>query len=195
MLAGGVMKKRLILASRSESRKKALKLLGLKFSVIPSQVDEEAFGERNPEKRALKLAQLKAKDVAARVKNAVVIACDLIVVFKGKIYEKPKSKKQAYEMLKTFSGRQVEIVAGLAVIDSESGKLFSGLKKCRVKFKELNSREINDYIRRYPVLSFSGAFDGNAILMFSEHINGDALFYTGIPFSLLLPVLEELKVM
>jgi septum formation protein len=157
-------------------------------------VDEEAFTERNPEKRALKLAQLKAKDVASRVKNAVVIACDLIVVFKGKIYEKPKSKKQAYEMLKTFSGKRVDIVAGLAVIDSESGKMFSKLKRCRVQFKKLSNKEIRDYMKRYPVLSFSGAFDGNAVLMFAKHIDGDALFYTSIPLSELSSILEKLKV-
>ena len=189
-----LQKKRIILASRSESRKNALKLLGLKFSVIPSQVDEEAFGERNPEKRALKLAQLKAKDVAGRVKNAVVIACDLIVVFKGKIYEKPKSRKEAYEMLKTFSGQRVDIVAGLAVIDSESGRMFSRLKRCRVQFRKLSSNEIKDYMKRYPVLNFSGAFDGDAVLMFAKHIDGDALFYTGIPLSELTSILKKLKV-
>ena len=65
--------KMIVLASRSESRKKALRLLGLKFRTIPSKIDENAFKEKMPELRAKGLAELKASSVAKKLKNAVVI--------------------------------------------------------------------------------------------------------------------------
>ena len=184
-------KKRLILASLSKSRRSALALLGLKFSVIGSNVDESAVSEKNPEKRVLTLAKMKAKAVASKVKHAIVIGADLIVVFRGRIYEKPATLKEAKAMLKSFSGKCVDIIAGLAVVDSDSGKMLSKVKKCRIKFTKLDKKQIENYIARYPVLSFSGAFDGNAAIMFSDGIYGDAMFYSGLPLSDLYKILKK----
>jgi len=185
--------KMIVLASRSESRKKALKLLGLKFRTIPSKIDESAFKEKRPELRAKGLAELKASSVAKKLKNAVVIGADLIVVYRNKIYEKPKSKSEALAMLKSFSGKTVTVVAGLAVVDSSSGKMLSTVEKCKVKFRKLTDNEIKEYIAKYPVLKFSAAFDGNAALMFAERVEGSIAFYTGIPLNELVLFLRKLR--
>lgn len=189
-----ISEKRVVLASRSESRKRALKLLGLKFKTIPSNIDEKALKEKNAEARAKKLAELKASSVAKNLKSSVVIGADLIVIYNGKIYEKPKSKDEAFKMLKSFSGRTVTVVSGLAVVDSDSGKMLSTVKKCKVRFRKLPDDEIKRYIAKYPALKFSAAFDGNAVLMFAERVEGSIAFYTGIPLNELVLFLRKLGV-
>lgn len=191
-MTGKRPKKRIILASLSKSRRSSMALLGLNFSAIASNVDEKSVIEKNPERRVLKLAKMKAMAVAGRAKHAVVIGADLIVVFRRKIYEKPSTLAEARAMLRNFSGKKVTVLCGLAAVDSDSGKILSKVKRCKIKFMRLDRWQIENYIRSYPVLSFSGAFDGDAAIMFSEHIDGDAMFYSGIPLSEVYKMLKKL---
>ncbi|MEM4598655.1 MAG: Maf family nucleotide pyrophosphatase [Candidatus Diapherotrites archaeon] len=185
-------KKKVILATMSSSRRASFALLGLEFEAVASNLDEDIISEANPKKRVAKLSEMKAKAVAEKFKNSVVIGADLIVVLKGKVYEKPKDLKEASAMLKRFSGKEVEILAGVTVIDSDSGRKLSKVKSCKVKFMKLSDCLIENYINNYPVLSFSGAFDGNAVLIFSENISGDALFYSGLPLAEVYKMLVKL---
>ncbi len=186
--------RKIVLASRSSSRRRTLELLGLKFEVMPADIDEKKLKEKDPEKRAEKLAVMKAKEIGKKLNDAIIIAADLVVVFDGKLYEKPESIEEAKEMLKEFSGNTVTIIAALAVMDSSSGKLLSTVKKCDVKFRKLEEEEINRYVQKYPVLNFSGAFDGNFVLMYAEEICGSTAFYTGLPTNELVLFLRELGV-
>lgn len=185
---------RIILASQSGFRKKALDILGLKYTTIPSNLDEKSITDKNPEKRAQKLAEAKALYIGKKQANSIIIAGDLFVVFKNKIYEKPKNKKEAFQMLKSFSNNKLEIVTSVAVYNSKTKKLLSAAQKCGVKFRKLFDYEIRDYISRYPVLKFAGAFDGEGLLRFSQRVEGKYAFLTGFPLDKLLLFLRKNKV-
>jgi septum formation protein len=190
LFAKGKMK--IILASQSSPRKRALNILGLKYEVIPSNFDEKSIRDKNPYELSRKLAEAKAKEIAKKEKDAIIIAADMFVVFNGEIYEKPKDKKEAFEMLKSFSGNRLETVSGLSVYNSKTGKMLSTCKKYTIKFRKLLDSEIEDYISRYPVLKCAAAYDTDGELRFAESVEaGEFPFTTALPMNELILFLRE----
>jgi len=183
---------KIILASQSPDRKKALEVLGLKFEVIPSNFDEKSLRHENPLEMSRALAEAKARTVGEKEKDAIIIASDLFVVFQGKVYEKPTSLEEAREMLKSYSGNKLDILAGLAVYNSKTGKMLSKSEKQTVKFRKLTDYEIQDYMTRYPVLKFSGAFEEEGSIRFCKE--GRYPFFYGIPMESLIKLLRKAKV-
>ena len=181
----------IILASKSSFRKRALEILGLKYTIIPSDFDEKSIREENPMLLAEKLAEAKARAIGDKNSDSLVIAGDLFVVFKGKIYEKPLSEEEAFEMLKTFSGNKIDIIAGVAVYNSKTIEMLSTAKKYTVKFRELLDYEIKDYISRYPVLDISGSFEIDGLLRFAESSTGHFPFLAAYPMNELILFLRK----
>lgn len=180
---------RIILASQSKSRRKALDILGLKYESIPSNFDEKSIRHENPEELAKRLAEAKAKTVADKENDAVIIASDLFVVFQGKINEKPKDLHEAEAMLRSYSNNKLDIVAGLAVYNSKTKKMISKSEKHTVKFRKLTDYEIKDYMSRYPVLNFAGAFEEEGSIRFCKE--GRYPFFYGIPMESLIKLLRK----
>jgi septum formation protein len=182
---------KIILASQSIFRKHALDILGLNYETIPSKFDEKSVRDHNPQALAKKLSEAKAKEIGRNKSNAIVIAGDLFVVFKQKIYGKPQNKPEALRMLKSFSGNWLHIIAGVAVYNSKTKQMLSSVQKYAVKFRNLMDYEIKNYIARYPVLTFSAAFDGDGLLRFAEHVEGNYPFLTGFPMQALIILLRK----
>src|SRR3989344_5947705 len=107
----------IILASRSEWRKKILEKMGLKFSVIPSLYEEDMSLRLSPPELAKTLALGKAREVAAHHKG-IVIGADNFVVFQGKVIGKPKDEHEARIILRMLSGKTHEVYTGMALVDS-----------------------------------------------------------------------------
>ncbi len=180
----------IILASQSIFRRKALDILGLQYKIIPSNFDEKSLRHDNPLELAKKLAEAKALEVSKGRLDSIIIAADLFVTMNRKIYEKPADEKEAMEMLAAFSGNSIEIISGLAVYNTATKKMLSSTDTCRAKFRELNNHEIEDYVSRYPVTKFAGAFDADGLLRFAESVNGTS-FQTGMPVNALIQFLRE----
>jgi len=185
---------RIILASKSKFRKRALEILGLKFSVEPSKLDESTIRHRSPMLMAKKLSEAKARKVAEGKKNSLVIASDLFAVCGGRVYEKPSSKRAAVSMIRSFSGKRMDIIAGLAVHNTRTKKTMSTSRKYTVTFRNLGEREIQDYVRRYPVVHCSAAIEGDALIRFARSVRGDYPFLTGIPMVPLIMFLRKNRV-
>ena len=91
---------RLILASSSKQRQEIFKMLGLKYEVLTSKVEEKS-NKKEPDKYVEELSLNKAKSVCSQVKGkAVIIAADTIIYFNNKKYEKPKTRKEALNNIK-----------------------------------------------------------------------------------------------
>ena len=91
---------KLILASGSKRRQDIFNMIGLKYEVITSN-EEEISNAKNPDDYVKELSNIKANAVVRKLKeNAIIIAADTIVYMNGKIYEKPKSKEEAFENIK-----------------------------------------------------------------------------------------------
>ena len=172
----------LILASKSAPRRKALEILGLKYRVVPSNVDEKLIRDDNPITLVKKLTEAKIRQVGDENKESLIIGGDLIVCFNGKIYEKPADNEEAKSMLKSFSGKWLSIIGGIAVFNPKTNKLYSAVEEYKVKFRELSAYEIDDYVKRYPALNCAGAFEGDGLFRFAEVAEGNYPFTSQITF-------------
>ncbi|MBI1973920.1 septum formation protein Maf [Candidatus Micrarchaeota archaeon] len=182
---------RIILASQSAFRKRALDILGLKYETTPSSIDEKAIRDSDPMALARKLSEAKAKAVGEKNPDSIVIASDLLVTLGNKVYEKPENEEDAFRMLRSYSGKEVSVITGLAIYNSATMKLLSTAVKDTAKFRSLTDSEIRDYMARYPVLKCAGAFEGDGLLRFSESFSGKLAFLTALPINELVLFLRE----
>jgi len=145
----------IVLASTSPRRRALLSSWGIKFLEIPPKVSERS-SEKDPRKLVLLLSRRKARAVRGRApKDALIIGSDLVVFFQGKIYGKPKGRKEAKKTLLSFSGKSQEIFCGVTVIDNSTGREVSGVARARIFFRKFGEREAEKYVR-------SGEYKGKA---------------------------------
>src|SRR5439155_17757156 len=112
----------LVLASASARRRELLALLVADFKVIPSAIDEHL--EPGPLPRAIaRLAEQKARAVATKVPDAVVLAADTMVVIAGDALGKPVDTAEAAAMLGRLRGREHEVITGVAVLTRHDGRV------------------------------------------------------------------------
>jgi septum formation protein len=182
---------KIVLASESASRRRAMDILGLPYEVFPSRIDEKAIREEDPERLACLLAEAKAREVAKSFHAAVIVAGDAVVWKSGRIYEKPVDKIEAVEFLREFSGKTVDFVTTVAVLNSASQKLLTAVQRSHLAFRKLSSKEIHDYVRRYEVTKFAGGFDGDGVIRFADRVSGSYNFATGLALNDLVSLLRE----
>lgn len=172
---------RIILASNSPRRKELLSQIGVIFEIIPSEFEEDITG-LPPVETVEHFAYMKAKDVASKMEEDVlVIGSDTIVYLDG-IMGKPKSRKDAFDMLSRLSGKEHTVLSGVSVINARTGEYLSGHESTRVKMRELSSREIDAYIATGEPLDKAGAYAIQGIgSLFVERIEGDYFNVVGLP--------------
>jgi septum formation protein len=182
---------RVVLASESQSRRRALDILGIAYEVCPSAIDEKAIRDTDPSVLTRKLAEAKAWKVASTVSDAVVVSGDAVVEKDGRIFEKPREQQEAVRFLRELSGSAFRFVTSLSVVRSDSKKMLSTVETSEIRFRQLVERELQDYVSRYPVLRFAGAFEGDGVLRFADSVSGSYNFITAMPVSRLAVFLRE----
>jgi septum formation protein len=182
---------KIVLASESPFRKRALDLLRLPYETCPSRIDEKAIRDNDPAELTRKLAEAKARKVADEHPDAVVVAGDAVVLKNGRIYEKPRDEQEAIQFLKELSGGELQFVTSLAVLNAQSGKMLSTVEVSNITFRSLTDNKIRDYIGKYDVLNYAGAFESDAVLLFSKHISGSYNVVTALPVNQLILFLRE----
>lgn len=174
--------KTLILASGSPSRKEILEEAGLSFEVDVSNYEEDMGLDMAPKELAMHLSVGKAKDVAARHTDAVILAADSFGVYKGELLGKPHTKERAKEMLTMLSGQCHSFITGFTIIDTNSGKEYTGFDETKVYFKPLTLDEIDQYLAEEDVLEKAGAYSINgAGKRLVLKIEGDFVNVRGLP--------------
>ena len=183
--------KKLILASTSPRRKEIFAKLKLPFEIQESNYEEDMTLEMSPNELVEYLSAGKARAVARKNQNAIVVAADTIVVFNEHRLGKPKSPEHAKEMLEMLSGKENQILTGVTTIDTDSGKTFSFHQAMKVFMEKLSPEIIDAYIKTGEPLDKAGAYalqDLGALLI--EKIEGDFFNAMGIP---LKRTVEELR--
>ncbi len=176
----------LVLASASPRRREILSRFIRDFHVVPSNAEEMCSG--TPEECAVELARLKAREVYSRV-GGTVIGADTVVSIDGKVLGKPKDEREAYEMLKSLSGRVHRVTTGYCII--HGGKEIAGSATTEVKFRDLDDELIWAYIRTGEPMDKAGAYgiQGRAAL-FVEWIKGDYYNVVGFPIEIIWKLRE-----
>lgn len=183
--------RKIILASTSSARKETFSKVRLPFEVQASNYEEDMSLEMPPEQLVEYLSAGKAKAVAEENSNAIVIAADTFVVYGNQRLGKPKTAERAKEMLEMLSGKEHEIVTGVTIIDTESGKSRTFHGSTKVFMKKLSPETIDAYIKTGEPLDKAGAYALQEIgAMLIEKIEGDFFNAVGLPLERLM---EELK--
>lgn len=171
------------LASQSPRRKELLTLAGLSFQVLVSGCDETVPDGFTAEQTVQHLANQKAEAVFALCKTEdTVLAADTIVVIDGKILGKPKDKQEAFDMLRSLSGRTHTVMTGVCIVSGTQRKEF--VSKTDVTFYKLTDDEINTYIATGDPFDKAGGYGIQTQgVVLVEKINGDYSNVVGLPLA------------
>lgn len=146
-----------VLGSNSPRRKELLEQLGLNFTIRPSGYDEVFTIDMEVEKIPEYLAEQKALDLADSLKgNELIITADTIVILGERILGKPANEDEAFEMIKSLSGKWHKVFTGVCLLSQSFKKTFSECTE--VHFRELNDEEIWYYIKKYQPMDKAGAY-------------------------------------
>ena len=137
----------LILASTSAYRRELLSRLHLPFEVVAPGVDESPAPGETPEALAGRLALAKARAVASRRPEAVVIGSDQVADLGGEALGKPGTHARAVQQLRRMRGRKVLFHTALAVVHGDAGFERALTSSVAVSFRELTDAEIEHYLR------------------------------------------------
>ena len=180
----------IVLASQSPRREMLLKMLGLRFDVIPAQVDETYRKGESAKPHTERLAREKALVVSAQRPDALVIGSDTVVVLDRRVLGKPRDPEHAVEMLMNLQGRLHRVETAVA-ISSPDGLLLSGVESVRVRFRTFDRTLAEEYVRTGEPLDKAGAYGiqgfGAAIV---ERIEGDYFAVMGLPIGLMLSLIR-----
>lgn len=177
-----LQKRNIILASESPRRRRLLQDALIKFSVVPSRIDEALVNEPGPVKHARSLAQAKAAAVSENYPDAWVIGADSIVAIDDEILNKPVSEKDAYIMLSKLSGRTHRVVTGYSIVCRSLNHLHSDACITQVTFKELSDKEIRWYLQTPEPWDKAGAYAIQKTAAFMvRHIQGSYTNVVGLP--------------
>lgn len=193
-----MQKKKIILASASPRRRELMLQAGYEFEIQVSH-KEETYTSEAPDEIVKELAFMKAKDIAEQndAKSLVVIGADTVVAHKGAILGKPKSKDDAFQMIKNFQGDKHQVYTGVAILDYDAeGKerVVNHAVKTDVYVNPMTNEEIWRYIESDNVMDKAGSYgiqSGFAIHI--EKIEGDYFNVVGLPISYIYSILKDIE--
>lgn len=184
---------KIILGSASARRKKILKEMGYDFDVVSADINEKAIRDDDPEKLTLALANAKADVLISKVQNnSLLITSDLVVVFRGKIVEKPQSKEEAYGVLNAYNHEPVETVCAVVVTNTKTGKRISGVDRSTVYFNPIPQENIKEFVESGKVFEHAGAFAAENSLFspYVKKIEGSLESIMGLPKELTYKLIQ-----
>lgn len=184
--------KKIILASGSPRRKELLEQIGLNFEIDKSDYVEDMSLPMKPEELAKFLSGKKAGAVAHKYSEGIIIAADTFIVLENEILGKPHTEEKAREMLRKISGQVVCSVTGFTVFDAGSKKEISQAVSTKIFIKELDRKEIDNYVATGETLDKAGAFGiQNRGTLIIEKIEGSYSNIVGLPLFEMGAVLKE----
>lgn len=187
------MQRRLILGSSSKPRQMLLQQLSIPFEVTSPNVDESRIDNESPTEMVLRLAELKARIVAKKFPNDIIIGADQIGVLENDILGKPLTLEVAQEYLKKISGKSLVFYIGLCLLDAKHNHLQASLETFTVKFRPLTTEMISHYLEKEQPLYCAGSFkaEGLGITLVEEFQGKDFTGLIGLPLIKLTDMLRN----
>lgn len=183
----------LVLASTSRYRRELLARLGLPFECASPSVDESPLRGEGFADTALRLAEQKARAVAARFPDSLIIGSDQVASQGATRLGKPGDHDRALRQLEQLSGRTARFDTAVSLLDSASGALRSRVVPCEVTFRPLSRARIESYLRREQPYDCAGSAksEGLGIALIARIVTEDPTSLIGLPLIALSELLAE----
>ena len=192
--AAGAMMTKVILGSGSLRRKEILSLFDLDFSIEAADIDEKNISISTiPGVYVEEIAKAKGAHLLLKHPKAIIITADTTVSHQGQFLSKPESEKEAFQMLKSLSGKQ-HIVSSAIVIHFED-KVYSGYENTYVTLRELSDEQISQYIKVFAPFDKAGGYgiqDAAGILI--QKIEGNFHNVVGFEVKLLEKLIANIGI-
>jgi len=192
---------KIILASRSEVRKKILNQNGIICEVLPADIDENQVKESLIEEKATpeiiskNLAELKANKISKRNPNKIILGADSVIDLNGELISKPTSRKEALTILQKLNGKKHQLISSVCV--SKNGSMIWNFTDASsLTMKQLNLDEIKSYLLKisdkelYAYGVYQIEADGKSLFL---KIEGDENTIMGLPIKQIKKYLNTLK--
>lgn len=160
---------RVILGSKSATRKQILKEMKIEYATISADIDEKAIRFEDPSRLVEALARAKAEAILERIRKAeeeegakekrrtLLITCDQVVVFDGKIREKPETEEEARIFMRSYKeNNPCSTVGSIRVTDVATGASASSVDVCTIHFKEISEEAMDFLINEGEVMWCAG---------------------------------------
>lgn len=183
----------LVLASGSPYRKFLLEKLQLPFVTAEPNIDETPLFNEAPEQLAMRLAAAKARALAEKFPQHLIIGSDQVAVLGGRKLDKPGGFEAAMAQLQAASGRSMCFYTSVSILNSRTSRQLSAVDACKVHFRTLSKEEIQDYVRREEPYDCIGAFkvEGLGIALFHKIEGDDPNALIGLPLIQLVDLLRR----
>ena len=188
----------LILASSSAIRKAMLDAAGIGFEAVSADIDEDAVKGRlqSAAEIAPELARAKAMEVSAQRPDDWVVGSDSVISVDGRLFDKPRTREDAIEHLRFFSGKEMQLTSAAALARRGEAD-WCHFETANLEVRDLSGEFIDSYLdSEWPEVSYCvGVFrlEGRGVQLF-ERIDGDHFTILGMPLLPLLGALRERKV-
>jgi septum formation protein len=189
----------LVLASSSKPRKSLMNRLQAPYISLSPDIDESAKHNESTQDLVVRLAREKAQAVAAQFPNALIIGCDQTAECEGVQLNKPHHFDKAVEQLKSVSGKKVQFITGLCVLNTHTGKLQEHMEITDTYFKILTQSQIENYLHAEQPYECCGSIksEGLGIALVEKIISNDPTSLVGMPMIALVKMLtnEEFRIL
>ena len=193
--------KSIILASKSEVRKKILEENNIECAVEPSNLDEDEVKKSfinqgaTPELISKNLAELKANKVSQKRKGEIVLGADSVIDLNGKLISKPINRTEALNILTSLNGKSHFLISSVCI--SLDGKMiWNYTEKAKMTMKNFTQEELESYLSKISdknLYSYNVyQIEGEGKKLFSE-IKGDVDTIMGLPIKNIRKYLENIK--
>ena len=184
---------KLILASTSPFRKQLLDKLQLEYETASPEVDETPIPGEGIEAMVLRLSQAKARAVASRFPDALIIGSDQSAVLNDQPLTKSGGFDKAFQQLRDASGQKIIFHTGLCLLNSNTGHLQSASIPYTVVFKNLSDEQIKNYLEKEQPYNCAGSFksEGLGIALFERFEGEDPNALIGLPLIKLIEMLSN----
>jgi MAF protein len=173
----------LVLASTSLYRKALLERLGLPFTVAAPAIDESSRPGEAPADTAVRLAEAKARGVAAAHPDALIVGSDQVADFHGTAIGKPRDAGDALQQLRAMQGQTIVFHTGVALLDVRSGRCRRALVDVASTFRQLGDAALEAYLERDQPYDCAGSVkvETLGIALFTRIASDDPTALIGLP--------------
>lgn len=182
-----------VLASTSVYRSELLKRLQIPFKKVAPDVDETPLPDESAHATSVRLAQKKARAVADAFPDALIIGSDQVALLEGQQLGKPLTHDNAVRQLRAMRGKTTCFYTALALFNSKTGNMQTGVAENYVTLRDLTDAEIEGYLLKEQPYHCAGSAksEGLGIALMSKMTGDDPNALIGLPLILLIEMLRR----